>query len=110
MRGGGGGRGSLLEIQLGGRCIVWDAELPCRGLHGINPWVVSIGMVFGLGQSVVCVSPPPTCVPPASKNQVLDRCCDGARSLPHATGSGAGGVGGVWDGVGHKKKQPLGRQ
>jgi len=46
-------------------------RLGCRTavpwLDGVDPWVVSIGMAFGLGRSVACASPPPTCVSPASK-------------------------------------------
>lgn len=43
-----------------------DAEL----LGGMDPWVGFTGMAFGLGRGVVCASPPPTCIPPASKT-----CC-----------------------------------
>lgn len=96
-----GGRGSLLEIQLGGRCIGRDVELPCRGLERINPWVVSIGMVFGLGHSVVCASLPPTCVPSASKTRCSISAVVGPAPCPmlHA----------VMEGGGHKKQQPLGK-
>lgn len=87
-----GGRGSLLEIQLGGRCIGRDAELPCRGLERINPCVVSIGMVFGLGHSVVCASLPPTCVPSASKTRCSISAVMGPAPCPmlHAVMEGGG--------------------
>lgn len=44
-----------------------DAELLGCGLDGTDPWIGFHGMAFGLGYVVVCASPPPTCVPPASK-------------------------------------------